>query len=144
MFTASHSVKKAAASRLAAKMTAAGALTAPVTRGRREVLCIRASMSRSRYMFAALAPPADRVPPMRVATTRPDDGQPRAATTMVGTVVTRSSSIMRGLVRATNAPMRASVLASERTEVERAEIVLALLTTWATLGAAGLEGQAGW
>ena len=70
--------------------------------------------------------------------------QPRAATTMGGTVVTRSSSIMRGLVRATNAPMRASVVASERTGVERAEMVLALLTTWATLGAGRPAGQAGW
>ena len=65
-------------------------------------------MSRSRYMLAALAPPADRVPPTRVATTSHSEGHPPAATTMVGTVVTRSSSIIRGLVRATKAPMRAS------------------------------------
>jgi len=51
---------------------------------------------------------------------------------------------MRGLVRATNAPARASVLGAERTEPERAEMALALLITWSTIGGAGpADKQAG-
>jgi len=39
--------------------------------------------------------------PSTVATMSHTDGRPRSATTMVGTVVTRSSPMMRGLVSAT-------------------------------------------
>ena len=63
-------------------------------------------MSRSMYMLMALAPPAARAPPMRVATIRPTGGMPLSATTMVGRVVTSSSSMMRGLVSATYAAAR--------------------------------------
>jgi spore maturation protein SpmA len=52
-------------------------------------------------MLMALAPPAARVPPTTVAAIRPTDGRPRLATIMVGTVVTSSSSMIRGLVKAT-------------------------------------------
>ena len=45
-----------------------------------------------------LALAADREPPNRVAATSQGDGTPRAAMNMVGTVVTSSSSMMRGLV----------------------------------------------
>ena len=62
---------------------------------------ISASMSRSTYMLMALAPPAAKVPPMTVATISHTDGMPCSATTIVGTVVTSSSSMMRGFVRAT-------------------------------------------
>ena len=58
-------------------------------------------MSRSITMFVALAPPAASVPPTTVATISHTDGTPRSATNMVGTVVTRSSSMIRGLVSAT-------------------------------------------
>ena len=74
---------------------------APVTRGRLRVRCISLSMSRSTTMLMALAPPAARAPPARVATMSHTDGTPRRATNMVGSVVTSSSSMIRGLVRAT-------------------------------------------
>ena len=74
-------------------------------------------MSRSRYILAALAPPADNVPPARVANTNQTEGQPLAATTMVGTVVTSSSSIIRGLVRATSAPTRVRTPGATRQDV---------------------------
>ena len=52
-------------------------------------------------MLMALAPPAAKVPPTRVIATSDHDGQPRCARTIVGTVVMSSSSMIRGLVRAT-------------------------------------------
>ena len=81
-------------------MAAALGVTAPVTIGRCRVRCMTASMSRSTTMLAALAPPADRAPPTRVATISHHFGMPRSATTIVGSVVTRSSSMIRGLVSA--------------------------------------------
>ena len=57
-------------------------------------------------MLAALAPPAARVPPARVARTRLQRGSPRDATTIVGRVVTSSSSMIRGLVSATKPARR--------------------------------------
>ena len=90
-------------------------------------------MSRSRYMLAALAPPAESVPPTSVATTSRSEGQPPAATTIVGTVVTSSSSIMRGLVRATKAPKRAKNAGAARAR-RTAEMAPALVTTCKTLG----------
>ena len=78
-----------------------GGRTAPVTSGRFRVRCMTLSMSRSTYMLMALAPPAARVPPTRVATIRLSRGSPRWATIIVGSVVTSSSSMMRGLVSAT-------------------------------------------
>ena len=56
-------------------------------------------------MLMAFAPPAASAPPTRVASMRPIDGRPRFATTMVGSVVTKRSSMMRGLVKATYALM---------------------------------------
>ena len=79
-------------------------MTAPVTSGRSLVRSISASMSRSTYMLMALAPPAASVPPSTVATISHSGGTPPWATTIVGTVVTSSSSMMRGLVSATYAP----------------------------------------
>ena len=52
-------------------------------------------------MLMALAPPAASVPPTRVATMSQTEGSPRFATTMVGSVVTSRSSMIRGFVRAT-------------------------------------------
>jgi hypothetical protein len=52
-------------------------------------------------MLMALAPPAASVPPINVTITSQVDGQPRSATTIVGTVVINSNSMMRGLVSAT-------------------------------------------
>jgi hypothetical protein len=45
------------------------------------------------------------VPPSSVTITNAVLGQPPCANTMVGTVVTSSSSMIRGLVSATKAPM---------------------------------------
>src|SRR5436190_735858 len=89
-----------------ANVRAALGVISPVTRGRLAVLLMTASMSRSTYMLMALAPPAARAPPTSVATIRPTAGMPLLATTIVGRVVTRSSSMMRGLVSATYAPTR--------------------------------------
>ena len=89
-----------------ANTSASVGCTTPVTRGRCWVRCITLSMSRSTYMLMALAPPAASVPPRTVATIRLSGGMPRAATTMVGTVVTRRSSMIRGLVSAMNPPTR--------------------------------------
>lgn len=60
-----------------------------------------ASMSRSTYMLMALALPAASVPPISVTATSDQAGQPCSATTIVGTVVMSSSSMIRGLVSAT-------------------------------------------
>ena len=51
--------------------------------------------------FKALAEPAERVPPTIVASTSHNDGTPPSARNITGTVVTSSSSMMRGLVRPT-------------------------------------------
>ena len=69
--------------------------------GRPLVRRITRSMSRSSTWLMVLAPAADRAPPTRVASTNPSPGQPSAATIIAGTVVTRSSSMMRGLVSST-------------------------------------------
>jgi len=65
------------------------------------------------YMLRALAPPAARLPPTSVARISVPLGIPRAATIMVGTVVTRSSSMIRGLVRARKARSRSAVTRRE-------------------------------
>ncbi len=74
---------------------------APVTRGRFLVRSISRSMSRSTYMLMALAPPAAKVPPSTVQTMSQTGGRPRSATIIVGTVVTRRSSMILGFVSAT-------------------------------------------
>ena len=64
-------------------------------------------MSRSRYWLIAFALPAASVPPMSVQTTsqpqstQSTPGRSRVARTIAGIVVIRSSSMIRGLVRAT-------------------------------------------
>ena len=62
--------------------------------------CINASMSRSTYMLMALAPPAASVPPISVTITSQAGASRRWASTIVGTVVISSSSMIRGLVSA--------------------------------------------
>jgi hypothetical protein len=52
------------------------------------------------YMLMAFAPPAAKVPPTIVTTISHRLGQPLLATTMVGIVVIKSNSIMRGFVNA--------------------------------------------
>ena len=84
-----------------AKVSAARGVIAPVTRGRPLVRSISRSMSRSTYMLMALAPPAARVPPSTVHTISQSDGQAPLGHDHVGTVVTSSSSMIRGLVSAT-------------------------------------------
>ncbi len=73
----------------------------PLAMGRLRVRSMIRSMSRSTYMLMALAPPAANVPPITVAAISHSDGRPRSATIIVGTVVTSSSSMMRGLVSET-------------------------------------------
>ena len=76
-------------------------MTTPIGSGRRWVRCISRSMSRSYQQLKTLAAPAASVPPTSVATSSRHDGQPRAASIIAGTVVTSSSSMIRGLVSAT-------------------------------------------
>ena len=96
-----QSSTKATISSPMAKMRAALGVISPVTSGLLAVRFISASMSRSTYMLMALAPPAAAEPPTSVASTSQPEGRPRAATTIVGTVVTSRSSMIRGLVSAT-------------------------------------------
>ena len=103
-FTADHRTANATASSVSAKTSAALGVTAPVTSGRFWVRGISLSMSRSMYMFTALAPPAARAPPTNVVAMSHRPGILPAATTMVGSVVMSSSSMMRGLVSARYAP----------------------------------------
>src|SRR3954471_22446643 len=83
------------------KRSAAVGLISARTTGRRRVRAMTASMSRSTTQLIVLALPAASVPPTRVSASVHVDGQPRAASIITGTVVTSSSSMMRGLVRAT-------------------------------------------
>ena len=69
-------------------------------RGRCRVRRMIWSMSRSRYMLIALAEPAASVPPIKVASISQTDGTPAAASIIAGTVVMRSSTMMRGFVSA--------------------------------------------
>src|SRR5438445_11646739 len=62
-------------------------------------------MSLSRYMLIVLAAPAASVPPNTVAAISQPDGHPRAASIIVGTVVTTSNTMIRGFVSATYARM---------------------------------------
>ncbi len=67
--------------------------------GRLRVLRITSSMSRSRYMLIALAAPAASEPPTRVASTSQSEGTPPSASTIAGTVVMSSNTMIRGFVR---------------------------------------------
>ena len=58
-------------------------------------------MSASYTQLRAFAEPADSVPPSTVATTSPRDGTPRWARNITGTVVSSSSSMIRGFMRPT-------------------------------------------
>ena len=75
--------------------------TWPVTKGLCAVLSIKASISRSTTLFNAFAPPAANAPPTRVANTKYQLGHPLEAKNIVGTVVTRSNSIILGFVKET-------------------------------------------
>jgi len=86
---------------LAPVISALRALTTPIGSGRRSVRCISLSMSRSYQQLKTLAAPAASVPPASVESSRPHVGQPPAASIIAGTVVTSSSSMIRGLVSAT-------------------------------------------
>ncbi len=58
-------------------------------------------MSASTTQLSALALPAESAPPTNVATTSHSGGTPCWARNITGTVVSSSSSMMRGLVSAT-------------------------------------------
>jgi hypothetical protein len=99
--TVAHRNANAATSIVTANVSPARGEMRPLAMGRLRVRAITLSMSRSTYMLMALAPPAARVPPTTVQAISHTGGRPRWATIMVGTVVTSSSSMMRGLVSAT-------------------------------------------
>ena len=96
---------------------------APVTSGRLRVRRMTASISRSITIFHAFAPPAAKVPPHTVAIMSQIPGNRFAATTMVGTVVTRSNSMMRGLVNATYALSVTSVVRAGAVAIVTANIL---------------------
>ena len=87
--------------------TARSGVTCRVGSGRRRVRAMRWSMSRSRYWLIAFAEPAASVPHTRVQnvsraqSTMGRPGTSRVASTIAGTVVTSSSSMIRGFVSAT-------------------------------------------
>src|SRR3954470_16162524 len=68
----------------------------------------------------AFAAPAAIVPPTSVQKTSFSGGTPRAARNMAGTVVTSSSSMMRGLVSATYAETRSRTVGVVEAVVEAA------------------------
>ena len=84
-----------------AKIVARTLLTVPRTNGRLDVRAINLSVSASMTMLKALEAPAARVPPMRVAATKPKDGSPFSAKTMAGSVVMIRSSTTRSFMRST-------------------------------------------
>jgi hypothetical protein len=83
------------------KTSAPRGLISPIGSGRRSVRCMSRSMSRSYQQLKTLAAPAASVPPTSVAISSRHEGQPPAASIIAGTVVTSSSSMIRGLVSAT-------------------------------------------
>ena len=83
-----------------ANTSAARGVMSPDTIGRPFVRSINWSMSRSTNMLKAFALPALMAPPTRVPRTSHRLGIPRSARNIAGAVVTKSSSITRGLVRA--------------------------------------------
>ena len=76
------------------------AFAAEAASGRREVRRITASMSRSMKQFSVFALPAASAPPASVAAISHTGGTPRWASSIVGSVVISSSSMIRGLVSA--------------------------------------------
>ena len=72
-----------------------------VTIGLLLVRFVTEPISRSYTLFIELAPAAANAPPTSVASNVPNSGSPRAASTIVGTVVTSSSSMILGFVSAT-------------------------------------------
>jgi hypothetical protein len=86
--------------------TARSGVTAFAGNGRRRVRAISRSMSCSRYWLMAFAEPAASVPQTRVQNVSRNQstigmpGTSRVARTIAGTVVTSSSSMIRGLVSA--------------------------------------------
>ncbi len=96
-----HSQVKPAIPSARPKRTAAAGSIRAVGTGRRLVRRIFSSMSRSATWLRTFAPAADKVPPINVATTSHEPGHSPAATTIAGTVVTSSNSMMRGLVNST-------------------------------------------
>ena len=77
-------------------------------------------------MLMALAPPAASAPPITVASISQIEGKPRFATIIVGTVVMSNSSMMRGFVRATYAPMADRMLPALTSRGARIAISLSI------------------
>ena len=96
-----HSQTKAKISSPMPNRSACSGVTRPSGNGRPCVRFIFWSMSRSQTQLMVLAPPAASVPPNSTVSTSHGEGTPRSARTMAGTVVTSSSSMMRGLVSPT-------------------------------------------
>jgi hypothetical protein len=80
---------------------------------RRRVRRIRSSMSRSSTQLKTLALAAAKHPPTMVSRTRSSGGTPPAARNIAGTVVTSSSSMIRGLVRFTYAETTSRVVTAD-------------------------------
>jgi hypothetical protein len=113
-FTVTHSHVGPRTPRTAPNAVAWRTLTRPAGNGRSLVRTMTASMSRSRTMLNTFAAPAVRVPPSSVARISQPPGQPPAARNMGGTVVTSSSSMIRGFVRATKSAILGRAAAGAR------------------------------
>ena len=79
-------------------------VTLPAGMGRVRVRFMIWSMSRSKYMFSALAEPDAMAVPSTVVTTKPGEGISPGMTNNVRKPVTRTRSIMVGLVSARKSP----------------------------------------
>ncbi len=80
------------------KIAAFSGSTCPDGTGRTRVRTMIWSMSRSKYMLRALAPPATTEPPKTVASISQAEGMPPSASIIAGIVVMTSSMTIRGFV----------------------------------------------
>ena len=100
MFVVHHSQKNDATDSASPNTRAWLRGTVARASGRRSVRFITLSMSASATQFSALAPAAASIPPNRVLAMSSGSTVPRLASSIAGMVVTRRSSMTRGLVRA--------------------------------------------
>ena len=84
-----------------ANIVASVLFNTPVASGRFAVRCINLSVSDSITILKALALPAAKVPPIKVATVNEKEGKPPSAKTIAGSVETNRSSTTRNFIRST-------------------------------------------
>ena len=121
--------------------------TVPRTAGRCVVRCITESISRSYKLLKLFAAPAANAPPVSTATVACHVGNPSAARNIVGTAVTRRSSMIRGLVSAMCARIWDPIEPRTRVEPTESAIATGLSFGFGSCGSGGRdrgrEGSAG-